>query len=507
MDILLIKSFLPEIFLSISILVVLVFNAIIITDTRYNFPLLNREIFSQVTFILLLLVLLVDNSQVEGIFFNSLFCNDYSTKSLKFILISILLAALPSLHRSFTFQELSFYEFFIIILIILFSSMLLISSCDFLSAYIVIEIQALSFYILAGFKRDSSFSAEAGLKYFIFGSFISGILLFGCSLLYLALGTLHFQSIGLLMYMPITGVFSNLNYLIFIGVFLIVCTFLFKLSVFPFHFWAPDVYEGSPLSTAIVLSLLPKISLVCFFIKFLLLFNTDCEFIKIILLSSGTCSIAWGTFFAIQQKRLKKLFVYSSIAQVGFIVIALSLGSLNGFISTYFFLLIYLITSLAQWSLISILYFFQSNIYSFSAIPLKALFFSNLSGWFIKAPVWTLILIILVFSIAGIPPFSGFWSKFFILNGLTDEKLIVLPFVIVFISSISVFYYVRIVKISVFEKFFYFKGREQSIFLSSFSFTENIITLTLLYILIYTFFYPSFLLLWCQKIVLSSHFF
>jgi NADH-quinone oxidoreductase subunit N len=307
--------------------------------------------------------------------------------------------------------------------------------------------------------------------------------------------------------MPITGVFSNLNYLIFIGVFLIVCTFLFKLSVFPFHFWAPDVYEGSPLSTATVLSLLPKISLVCFFIKFLLLFNTDCEFIKIILLSSGTCSIAWGTFFAIQQKRLKKLFVYSSIAQVGFIVIALSLGSLNGFISTYFFLLIYLITSLAQWSLISILYFFQSNIYSFSAIPLKALFFSNLSGWFIKAPVWTLILIILVFSIAGIPPFSGFWSKFFILNGLTDEKLIVLPFVIVFISSISVFYYVRIVKISVFEKFFYFKGREQSIFLSSFSFTENIITLTLLYILIYTFFYPSFLLLWCQKIVLSSHFF
>lgn len=507
MDILLLKSFLPEIFLSISTLVILVFNAIIITDIRYNFPLLNKEIFSQLTFILLLVALLVYNSQIEGIFFNSLFCNDYSTKSMKFILIFILLFSLPSIHRSFTFQDLSFYEFFIIILIILFSSMLLISACDFLSAYIVIEIQALSFYVLAGFKRDSSFSAEAGLKYFIFGSFISGILLFGCSLLYLALGTLNFQSISLLMYMPITGVFLNLNYLIFIGVFFIVCTFLFKLAAFPFHFWAPDVYEGSPLSTAIVFALLPKISLICFFIKFLLLFNTQCEFIKIILLVSGTCSIAWGTFLAIQQKRLKKLFIYSSIAQIGFLAVSLSLGTLNGFISTYFFLLIYLITSLVQWFIISLLYFFQYNIYSFNSTPIKALFFSNLSGWFVKAPIWTMVLIILVFSIAGIPPFSGFWAKFFILNGMIDANLIVVPLLIVLISAVSVYYYLRIIKTSIFEKNFYFKGREQSIFLSSLSFTENIIILTLLYILIYTFFYPSFLLLWCQKIVLSSQFF
>ena len=222
---------------------------------------------------------------------------------------------------------------------------------------------------------------------------------------------------------------------------------------------------------------------------------------------SGTCSIAWGTFLAIQQKRLKKLFIYSSIAQIGFLAVSLSLGTLNGFISTYFFLLIYLITSLVQWFIISLLYFFQYNIYSFNSTPIKALFFSNLSGWFVKAPIWTMVLIILVFSIAGIPPFSGFWAKFFILNGMIDANLIVVPLLIVLISAVSVYYYLRIIKTSIFEKNFYFKGREQSIFLSSLSFTENIIILTLLYILIYTFFYPSFLLLWCQKIVLSSQFF
>ena len=203
MDFITFKSLIPEIFLSLCILSQLVFNAYLTNNTQHNFPLINKELFSQLFIILTITLLLLLNLKIQGFFNNYLFINDSSSILLKIFLLIVTLIILPSLLSSFTTQKLNFFEFFSIFLLAIFSLLLLINVGDMLSAYLLIEMQALCFYVLASFRRTSAFSIDAGLKYFISGAFISGIFLFGCSLIYAAVGTLNFNSLSLLLLIPI----------------------------------------------------------------------------------------------------------------------------------------------------------------------------------------------------------------------------------------------------------------------------------------------------------------
>jgi len=173
--------------------------------------------------------------------------------------------ALLFIGRSFCLQSINFFEYFTVFLLSLLALLLLINSSDILSAYLIIEMQALCFYILASFKRNSSFSTEAGLKYFISGSFISGVFLLGASLIYGCLGTLNFNILSWLLTFDFSSDFIILRILIIIAVCLITFTLCFKIAAAPFHFWSPDVYEGSPLASTLVFSIIPKISLFVFF--------------------------------------------------------------------------------------------------------------------------------------------------------------------------------------------------------------------------------------------------
>lgn len=267
MDIIILKSFIPESFLSIAILFQLVFNIKVINNLKYNFPIIDREVFYQTLFIIVSLVFIYSNLKIEGFFSNFLFSNDESTRIVKILILLVCFFTLNTVFQSFSIQGLNFYEFFIIFLLSLFSLLLMISSSDLISFYLIIEMQSLCFYILASFKRDSSFSTEAGLKYFISGAFISGFFLFGCSILYGCLGTLNFNSLSLLFAFPFTNFDSGFSYFLTAGVLCITSTLLFKIACAPFHFWSPDVYEGSPLSSTIIFSIVPKISLFFFFIK------------------------------------------------------------------------------------------------------------------------------------------------------------------------------------------------------------------------------------------------
>jgi len=302
MDLVLLQSFIPEIFLSLCILSQLVFNAYLINNLNLNFPVIDKETLSQTFFFLTCLFLLLLNSKIEGCFSNFLFINDNGSRLVKLLFVFSCLSILLVLFRSFKLQKLNFFEYFNLFLLSIFSLLLLISSSDMMSAYLVIEMQALAFYILASFKRDSSFSTESGLKYFISGSFISGIFLFGCSLIYGSLGTLNFQNLSLLLSFPLE---QDLYYIVLTGAIFITITFLFKLSAAPFHFWSPDVYEGAPLSSTIVFSILPKFALFSFFIKWISVVYDSFSEISQILLLSGILSIAIGAFFAIRQKKIK----------------------------------------------------------------------------------------------------------------------------------------------------------------------------------------------------------
>jgi NADH-quinone oxidoreductase subunit N len=501
MNILLLQSFTPEIFLSLIILFQLINNSILIKNTKYNFPLLNFEIFSQTLFILICLVFLFLNLKIEGFFTNFLFLNDESTRYIKLFITVSSLCILFSIAESFSSQKLNFFEFYILFLFSIFSLFLIVSCYDLISFYICIEMQSLCFYILACFKRDSTFSTEAGLKYFISGSFISGFFLLGASMIYFTLGTLNLNNISLLLYFPLDLIYKP--FFVLVGIILVTCMLLFKITCAPFHFWSPDVYEGAPLSSTIIFSIIPKIGLFFFFIKWISCLNCLYSELSSVLLYFGLFSVFIGTFFAISQKRVKRLVIYSSIAQVGFLVAALSLNTFGGFSSVFFFLIVYIITSILIWSHISLLTSFHTSVNYYYSKNSNSFLLSSLTNFFYKNSLWAFSFVIMLFSIAGIPPLPGFLSKIFVLFELLECNNILESIFLIVISSISVFYYIRLIKIIHFEPNSDPLTKEtfQVTFFNNNIDTSYLIISSGLFFLFFLFFNPSLTLLFCQYIV------
>ena len=509
MDSLILKSFLPEIFLSLSILLQLIFNARLVNDLNYNFPIIDKEVFGQTFFILCCLLALLFNLKIEGAFSNFIFLNDVSGRLIKILFVFSCLTVLVVIFRSFILQNLNFFEFFTIFLLSLLSLLLLVNSCDLISTYLVIEMQALCFYILASFRRNSAFSTEAGLKYFISGSFISGLFLFGASLIYGGLGTLNFNNLNLLLSFSLNDEFIYIKYFVLIGILLVTVTLLFKVAAAPFHFWSPDVYEGAPLASTVIFSIVPKLIIFSFFIKWVSVISDVFYDIKPLFILVGICSVFVGTFFALKQKRVKRLVIYSSIAQVGFLVAALSTNSVDGFSSIYFFLVIYIITSILVWNHLASFYSFQKKTNLFDKKISTPLFLSSLSNFFKVNPLWAFSFILIFFSVAGIPPLSGFLSKIFILFGLIDSNELLGSLFLIIISAVSVFYYIRVIKVIFFESKNIRANNDQfqTIFISSLFDLDCIVISLCLFFLIFFFFYPTFLLLISQYIVLGSYWF
>ena len=506
MDIILFKSFIPESFLSISILFQLIFNVKLINNFKYNFPVVDKEVFYQTIFILISLFFLYTNLKIEGFFSNFLFINDESTRIVKILMLLTCFFTLNVVIQTFSIQKLNFFEFFVIFLLSIFSLLLLISSADLISFYLVIEMQSLCFYILSSFKRDSSFSTEAGLKYFISGAFISGIFLFGSSLIYGCLGTLNFNALNLLLAFPVETEYNPFNFVLLTGIICVTTTLLFKIACAPFHFWSPDVYEGSPLSSTIIFSIVPKIALIFFFIKWILSINAFFfYYTQDMLLICGVLSAFVGTFYALSQNRLKKLIIYSSISQIGFLVAGLSTHSLGGFTSVFFFLIIYIITSILIWSHFSLFYFFQSNINKFYNKNSTSLFLSSLTNFFSVNKLWSFSFVIIFFSIGGIPPLTGFLSKILVLFEVIRADNVIAAILLIIISSISVFYYIRMIKIMYFEPKALEKNYEkfQIVFYSTFLDNIYLTFSVLLLLLLSIFFSPTMLMLICQYIILN----
>ena len=503
MSTVLFKTFLPELFFSISILSLILFNTNLVTNFKNNFPLISKEIFSQIIFILFSLLIIYLNIKIEYISYDFFFENTSNEFIIKIVYISICLVTFISIWRSFSLQKLNFFEFFIIFMFSILSLLLLLNCLHLLSIYLVIELQALCFYILSCCTRNSSFSTEAGLKYFISGAFISGFYLFGCSLIYAILGTLNLNSINLLLSFEMS---QNLNLIVLIGVVLIIVTFLFKISAAPFHFWSPDVYEGSPLSSTIILSIMPKLILFTFLIKLFSSIGNFFFIIKYLLISTGLLSVFIGTFFALQQKRIKRIIIYSSIAQIGYVVLGLSTNTLEGFSSVYFFILIYLLTSLIIWNFIILFYAFQDKVNNFNGDTLRAIYLSNLSNFFENNKLWSGALTFIFYSLSGLPPFIGFFSKLFIIYGLIEVEYFFTAILLILIGIVSVFYYIRFIKVLFFDrKSLKFQNiKYQTLFYSTNIESDIFIISIALFLLLWIFFYPNFLLLLTQYFVLSS---
>lgn len=505
MDLVLITSFYPEIFLSFSILIQLLFNIKLIHSLKFNAPLIISEVASQSVFMLICVLFLLFKLKIEGIFSSFLFINDESTRWSKILLVGSLLIVFDILVQAFSVQKLNFIEYFSLLLLSVLSMFFLISSYDLISFYLTIEMQALCFYVMASFKKNSSFSTEAGLKYFIAGSFISAFFLLGCSLIYICLGTLNLHDLHLILFMPLYNVSSGFNTCLFTGIFFVTSTLLFKLACAPFHFWAPDVYEGSPLVSTIIFSILPKIAVLIFFIKWICCVESGYEQLKQILFYIGLFSIIIGTFFSLSQLRLKRLMIYSSVAQVGFIVCAISLNTIGGFSSSLFFLIIYIISSVLVWSHLSVFYLNQYKQGFFKNYSSSVVFLTTFTKFFLYHRIWAFSVLLVFFSIAGIPPLSGFLAKILILEDIINSDKLFFSIIILTISALGVYYYLRIIKISFFEP----SPKDSSIspFLIFFnnSYLSSIYTVltACLFSLVLIFFCPTELCLFSQYIVLS----
>jgi NADH-quinone oxidoreductase subunit N len=272
-----------------------------------------------------------------------------------------------------------------------------------LSLYLAIEMQSLCLYVLAAAKKDSSFSTEAGLKYFILGSFSSALLLFGISFLYGCTGTTNFDNFHLL-FAGIDAETFLLTASVEKALICIMAAFFFKIAAAPFHMWSPDVYEGSPTSSTIFFAVIPKIALFAVFLRlFQAVFVSFEEFFLFALAFFSIASVTIGSFVALRQKKLKRLLAYSSISHVGYLLLAFSANSLEGTQSLFFYLVIYMITSLCIWSVVLSLDTSTNEKRSKTLIDLASIANTN--------PFLGFGGMLAFFSLAGVPPLAGFFAK------------------------------------------------------------------------------------------------
>lgn len=460
-------SFIPEIFLTTSILAQLLYNTILRKNETFSYNYKNKLVFFQTFFILLITYILYEVSEIYVMSSSLILYNTYGTFLLKKVIILFSIVALVPVANAFFLQSLNFFEFYTLFLFSILASLLLVSASDFLTIYLLIEMQSLCFYVLATFRKNIIFSAQAGVKYYIFGSVVSCILLFAFSLLYGTTGTLNLYSLNILFFsFPFSADLAGINYISSFSILLIVLVFLFKLGIFPFHFWVPDVYEGAPISATIIFSYLPKIVLFDLLLKITHVFG-DLTILKIMFIVMGLGTILVGSFLAFYSYKLKQFLICSSISQIGFPLILLGSSNTEIKSSIYFFIIFYLISTLLSWIVYVITYHSFSKNRSFEKEEMETpLYISDISTVFIFDYRFAFILAILFFSIAGIPPFTGFLSKFIIIFDLIMSKNYELSTFLLFSSLISVGYYVRLIKLIFFE-FNFFKHNNTTYFVDS----------------------------------------
>jgi len=448
---------LPELYLISMVLFIFTYG-IFMEKSKYNYNITEEFLFFSLIILFFTLLLTFSILDYENrILFQGLIIIDQGVTFVKLFCIVIssvcLIISSDYLKRS----RLGCFEFFILFLICVWGTMFFVSSLDLFSLFLALEIQGICFYALVSMNRASGYCAESGIKYFILGAFSSGILIFGISMIYGSTGTTNMLSIfHMLRNLEMETVFQNSfslnqsssplvaqNAKLLLGIFFLLVGFLFKVTAVPFHMWAPDIYEGAPFATVVFISTVPKIAVFFIFSKLVGFYFADVEFLwKHLFVISGGLSIFFGTFLAIRQYKTKRFLAYSSITHMGYILVGLSTGTFEGIKFSMIYVVIYVITLLNMWALISIM----ENNYGQkidSLLDFGGIFYKNkLIGWN---------LIITLFSLSGLPPFIGFFAKYFILSSLIHSSMYIIAVLIILSSLFSIYYYVKVIKIIIYD--------------------------------------------------------
>ena len=415
----------PEILLIAYALGCILVASYLKSDKTNNFIFISTVILFLITALILYLTPFEIKSEIDGIFIRDSFS--------KFFQIMILLSVSFLLFMSKKYlqkNDLFKVEFPILILFSTLGMMIMISSNNFLLLYLGLEIQSLSLYVIASFRRDNLKSTEAGLKYFILGSLSSGLMLFGISLIYGSTGSINFEIIS-----------SSLNndgfyQGIIAGLVFLISGFAFKASAVPFHMWTPDVYEGSPTPVTAFFATVPKVAAVAVLLRVLFdCFGQLVESWQQVIVVISILSMFLGSIAAIGQNNIKRLMAYSSIGHIGFLLIGIAAGTDKGISAVLIYLVLYVIMNIGVFVFILNM---ERNGVAVTTIDSLRLY-NDVS----KSQ--TLFLTILLFSLAGIPPLAGFFGKFFIFSAAISAGLSWLAVIGGISSVIAAFYYLRII--------------------------------------------------------------
>jgi NADH-quinone oxidoreductase subunit N len=419
----------PELFLTTSIMILLMIGVFY----KNSFNLIYK--LSVITLLATFILLFNHSIDTSTRLFNNSYTIDYFSLFMK---VLTLIACIFVMLSSFDYIKLigiNKIEYPILILSATLGMMIMISSYDLIVFYMGLELQSLSLYVLASFNRDNYRSSEAGLKYFVLGALSSGLLLYGCSLIYGFSGSTNFDLIAQNM--------DQLNTGSIFGIVFILVGLAFKVSAVPFHMWAPDVYEGSPTSVTTFFAIVPKVAALTVFIRFLYVpfINVIAQWQMIIIFIS-LASMILGAVAAIGQTNIKRLLAYSSIGHMGYALAGLATASNEGIQGTVIYLSIYLLMNLGIFSCIFMM-------------RRKDIFYEDiqdLSGLSKNHPIISFCLLVLLFSLAGIPPLAGFFAKFYIFMAVIKAEMYTLAIMGLITTVISAFYYLRIIKIIYFDE-------------------------------------------------------
>jgi NADH-quinone oxidoreductase subunit N len=405
----------------------------------------SRDSDRKLTYVLTQLILIVTAMMAIYLYtgetsyaFGKTFVSDPMSTVLKVIVCVVSFFVFLYSHEYLKKHEWMQGEYFVLGLSAVLGMMVMISAYSLLTIYLGLELLSLSLYAMVAMHKDSQPASEAAIKYFVLGALASGMLLYGISILYGVTGTLELGQLS-----QVLANRAEQNTLLVFGLVFIIVGIGFKFGAVPFHMWVPDVYQGAPTAVTLFISSAPKIAAFAMAIRLLVdglqPLLVDWQQMLIIL---AILSMATGNIIAIAQSNLKRMLAYSTIAHVGFLLLGILSGTQAGFAAAMFYVITYALMSAGAFGIIILLS--RKGFESDNLDDIKGL--SDRNPWF------AFIMLILMFSMTGVPPFLGFWAKWFVLKEIVDMGYVWLAALAVVFSIIGAYYYLRIIKLMYFDK-------------------------------------------------------
>ena len=386
------------------------------------------------------LFILRESEGMRTLLFHGLFVSDALGHILKLVCYAAVSAVLVYSRQYLLERGLLRGEFITLLLFCLLGMMVMVSAASFLTLFLGLELMSLCLYSMVALNRESALSTEAAMKYFVLGALSSGLLLYGMSMIYGATGTLDITQVARVT-SQLAASSADRAFLVF-GLVFVVAGLGFELGVVPFHMWVPDVYHGAPTPVTLFIGSAPKIA------SFVLAIRVLAEGLDAMvsswqdmLIALAVLSLLIGNVVAIAQTNLKRMLAYSTISHVGFILLGILAGTNEGYRAAMFYTLSYVIMAVGSFGMILLL----------SRSGFEADRLEDFKGLNRRSPWFAAIMMMLMFSTAGVPPFIGFWAKLAVIGAVLDVGLAWLAAVAVLLSVVAAFYYLRVVKLMYFD--------------------------------------------------------